>query len=134
VTARITVSLVAAVVVSGVFLLLEGENLGPGLALPAGMAVAQAVPFFLLAALSTVMSRGGAWAVLLLALLALGHGDWSTHRDLDTDPLASVGFLLVPMAVTAAVLIAAGLDAIVRFIARVTGLSRPPVVGDGLQD
>ncbi|MGI8597517.1 MAG: hypothetical protein ACR2LY_09600 [Thermoleophilaceae bacterium] len=116
------------------FLILEGENLGPGLALPALMAVAHAVPFGLLAGLSTVLSRSGGWAILPLALLALGYGDWLTHRDLDTDPVAGVGFLLVPMAVTGAVLIAAALDALVRFTARFTGLSRRPGGGDGLRD
>jgi len=105
-----------AFVVVVAFLTFEAENLGPGVAFLGLIAVFQALPLVVIAALSITASRIGGWVILGVGLAALAYGDWAAHRDLDTDPIASTGFILVPLVILGGVLLMFGVDALGRSI------------------
>ena len=105
-----------AFVVAVAFLTFEGGNLGPSVVFLGLIAAVQALPLVLIAALSITMSRIGGWVTLGVGLAALAYGDWAAHSDLDTDPIAATGFLLVPFVILGGVLLMFGVDALGRSI------------------
>jgi hypothetical protein len=92
----------------------EGLDAGPAAGL-LGVALVQALPFLVLAALSRLLSGPGQLLVLALAAAALLLADLNTAGALSEDPLQFLGFVIAPVLVTAGVLVATVVDALGRW-------------------
>lgn len=113
------VCMVTAALVPAGLLLVELDDLGPDLGLLVIILPSQALPFVTLSAFAQVMSPIGFMIALVTLLAGVLWGDWETHKVLYDDPVASVGFILVPVFATICVFVVVAGEALVRLALRV---------------